>query len=138
MSVAIPTDRSVNSLRVHLSRYAPRVTMVQTTETRHSYHGGIGYWPLLDGPLVRGVFGERVVHSVLMVVAYVFTHEPSLMCFVHHDDMVQNLPATTSHPSFRGSILPGGLDARPLRLQTRRFKNMMTSWSNFESRSRMT
>jgi len=44
------------------------------------------------------------------------------MCFVHHDDMVQNLPATTSYPSFRGSILPGRLDARPLRLQTRRLQ----------------
>ena len=66
VSVDIPTDRSVNSLRVLLSRYAPRVTMVQTTETRHSYYGGIRCWPLLDGPLVRRVFGERVVHTVLM------------------------------------------------------------------------
>ena len=29
------------------------------------------------------------------------------MSFVQCDDMVQNLSATTSHPAFRGSILPG-------------------------------
>ena len=41
--------------------------MVQTTQARHSHHGGIRFRPLLDGPLVRGVFGERVVHPVLLV-----------------------------------------------------------------------
>src|SRR5215831_8287930 len=80
--------RRLNSTRVLLRRHAPRVTMVLTTETRHSYHGGTCCWPLLDAPLVRGVFGERVVHTVLMVVAYVFTQEPEEMSFVHHDDMV--------------------------------------------------
>jgi len=81
--------------------------MVQTTKARHSYHGGTCRWPLLDGPLVRGVFDERVVHAVLMVVAYVVTHQPAKMFFVQHDDMVQELPAAIPHPSFRGSILPG-------------------------------
>jgi hypothetical protein len=56
--------------------------MVQTTQTRHPYHGGTCAWPLLDGPLVRGVFGQRVVHTVLMVVAYVFAQEPEQMSFV--------------------------------------------------------
>src|SRR5882757_7378237 len=36
--------------------------------------------------------------------------------------MVQDLTATTSHPAFRGSILPGRLDARPLRFQTCRLQ----------------
>src|SRR6516165_9142586 len=44
------------------------------------------------------------------------------MSFVQCDHMVQNLSPTTSYPSFRGSILPGRLDARPLRLQTRRLQ----------------
>ena len=44
------------------------------------------------------------------------------MSFVQCDDMVQNLSATTSNPAFRGSILPGRLDARPLRFQTRRLQ----------------
>jgi hypothetical protein len=64
---------------------------------------------------LSGVFAQRVVHTVLMVVAYVFTQEPAQMLFVQHDDMVQELSAATPYPSFRGSILPGRLDARTLR-----------------------
>ena len=96
--------------------------MVQTTEARHRDHAGMRCWPLLDGPFFRSVFFQRVMHAVLMVVAYVFAQEPEQMSFVHYDDMVQDLPATTPHPSFRGSILPGRLDARPLRFQTCRPK----------------
>ena len=44
------------------------------------------------------------------------------MSFVQRDDMVQDLTATTSNPSFRGSILPGRLDARPLRFQAGRLE----------------
>ena len=44
------------------------------------------------------------------------------MSFVQRDDMVQDLSPATSNPSFRGSILPGRLDARPLRFQTRRLQ----------------
>jgi len=44
------------------------------------------------------------------------------MSFIQCDDMVQNLSATASNPAFRGSILPRRLDARPLRLQTRRLQ----------------
>ena len=44
------------------------------------------------------------------------------MSFVQRDDMVQDLSPATSNPSFRRSILPGRLDACPLRLQTRRLQ----------------
>src|SRR5438045_3621233 len=67
------------------------------------------------------------------------------MSFIQCDDMVQNLSAATSNPAFRGSILPGRLDARPLRLQTRRLQKRddggielriavqdhITVWTNF-------
>ena len=67
------------------------------------------------------------------------------MSFAQCDDMVKNLSATTSNPPFRGSILPGRLDARPLRLQTRRLQKRdhsgiefrvavqdhITVWTNF-------
>src|SRR5215470_6788540 len=36
--------------------------------------------------------------------------------------MVQDFSATTSHPAFRGSILPRRLNAGALRFQTRRFQ----------------
>jgi len=50
--------------------------MVQTTEARHRSHVCGRGRRRLDGPLVRGVFVERVVNPVLMVAAHVITHEP--------------------------------------------------------------
>jgi len=41
------------------------------------------------------------------------------MLFVQRDDMVEDLAAATSDPAFRNSVLPGCLDAGPLRRQTR-------------------
>ena len=96
--------------------------MVQTTEARHRSHLCARCRLWLDGPSVRGVLFERIVNPVLMVVAYVIPHEPEQMPFVQRDDMVQDLTAATSHPAFRGSILPGRLNARPLRFQTRRLQ----------------
>src|SRR5215471_7325921 len=47
--------------------------MVQATEARHGDHlCGRGGLPL-DGPLVRGILIERVVNTVLMVIAHVIT-----------------------------------------------------------------
>src|SRR5215471_124694 len=62
------------------------------------------------------------MNSVLLMVADIITHEPKQMSFVQRDDMVQYLPPTTSHPAFRGSILPRRLNACPLRFQTRRLQ----------------
>ena len=53
---------------------------------------------------------------------HVITHETEHMSFIQRDDLIQDLSATTSNPSLRGSILPGGLEARPLRFQTRRLQ----------------
>ena len=53
------------------------------------------------------------------------------MSFVQHDDMVQDLSPATSNPSLGGSILPGRLDARPLRLQTRRPQERDDSGTEF-------
>ena len=96
--------------------------MVQATEARHRSHICASCRLRLDWPLVRGVFLERVMNSVLLVVTHIITQEPDQMSFVQRDDMVQDLSATTSHPSFRGSILPRRLDARPFRLKARRLQ----------------
>ena len=109
--------------------------MVQTTQARQSHHSSIGGWPLLDSPLVRGVFAQRVVHTVLMMVAYVFTQEPAQMLFVQHDDMVQDLASATlsARPFCQGDWMLVRFGVSPVA-----FKNRVTSWSNFESRSRIT
>jgi hypothetical protein len=70
--------------------------MVRTTEARHRSHVCGRGRLRLRSPLVRGVFVERIVNPVLMVVAHVITQEPEQMPFVQRDDMVQDLPATRS------------------------------------------
>jgi hypothetical protein len=56
---------------------------------------------------------------VLLVIRDVFSQEPAKMAFIQRDDMVEDLPASTSDPAFRDSILPRSLYARSFRLQTR-------------------
>src|SRR5262249_47773418 len=101
-------------------------------KARHSYHGGTCRWPLLDGPLVRGVFDERVVHAVLMVVAYVVTFSFSTMTWSRSSR--RQFPTHLSAVPFcQGDWMLVRFGVSPVA-----FKTGMTSWSNFASRSRIT
>src|SRR5215510_9202311 len=59
------------------------------------------------------VFGQRVVNAILMVIAEVVADHTAKVFFIHRDDMVQDLAAAASNPSFSGSVLPWRLNARP-------------------------
>ena len=74
---------------------------------------------MLDRAAIRRILVQRVVYAVLVVVAHVISDQPAKMLLVQCDDMVEDLAATTSDPAFQDSVLPGRLDARPLRRQTR-------------------
>src|SRR5258708_34001154 len=54
-----------------------------------------------------------------MMVVHVIAHQAEQMLFVQHDNVVEDLAAATSHPSFREAILPRRLNTRPLRFETR-------------------
>jgi hypothetical protein len=62
------------------------------------------------------------VNSIFVVVVHVLADQPTEMWFVQRDDVVENLSPATSHPSFRSSILPRRLYARPFGLQSRRLQ----------------
>lgn len=57
-----------------------------------------------------------------LCVAHVISDQSVQMLFVQRDDMVQDLAPATSNPSFRNSILPGRLHARPFQLQPSRLR----------------
>jgi hypothetical protein len=61
--LAITTSPGEHLIPQGLRGHAPCVAMVQTTEARHGSHRGARCRLLLDGPLVRGVFFERVVYT---------------------------------------------------------------------------
>jgi hypothetical protein len=54
-----------------------------------------------------------------MVIVDVFANQPTKMSLMECNDMIENLAPATSHPSFRGSILPWRMNARPFGLQSR-------------------
>lgn len=96
---------------------------------------GGGLW--LDWPLIRRILAQRIVDAVLMIIADVIANQAAKMLLIQRDDVVEDLSATTADPSLRGSVLPGRLAVRPFGLQPFAFRNVTTSASNFESRSRM-
>jgi hypothetical protein len=92
----------------------------------------------LDRTSVGRVFAQRVVNAILLVIADIVADQTAKMIFIHRDDMVEDLAAAASDPSFGGSVLPRCLNARPFWLQSGAFKKPMTSALKIESRSRMT
>lgn len=59
------------------------------------------------------------MNTVFVMVVHVVSDQPAQMLFIKRDDMVQDLPPATSDPAFGDTVLPGGLRARWLGLQTR-------------------
>src|SRR5215831_2599425 len=72
-SWALPFDRKFFFSEL-LCCFPPRVAMVQTTKAWHRSHDCARCRLWLDGATVRGVFFERIVNPVPMVVAHVITH----------------------------------------------------------------
>ena len=57
------------------------------------------------------VFAQRVVNTVLLVIAGVIADDAPKVCFIQRDDVVEDLAAAASNPSFSGPVLPWGLNA---------------------------
>src|SRR3954447_8193106 len=68
------------------------------------------------------VFAQRVVDAVLLVIADVFADDAAKVFFVDRDDMVEDLAPAAPNPSFRGSVLPWGVNARPFGFQSGRLQ----------------
>jgi len=96
--------------------------MMQAAQARRRNYDCFRGRLLFGRSAVGRVFAEAIVNSIFVVIVHVITHQPEQMSFVQRDDMVQDLSATTSNPSFRYSVLPGRLDVGPLRFQTRRLQ----------------
>ena len=80
--------------------------------------GGIRGRLWLDRTSVGRVFAQRVVNAVLLVIAHIVADQTAKVFFIHRDDMVEDLAAAASDPSFGRSVLPRCLNARPFRLKS--------------------
>ena len=112
--------------------------MMETAQARARNHRRLGRRLLLNWPAIRSALAEGVVNPIFAIIADVISDQPPKMLFVERNHVVEYFSATRSHPAFGDTVLPGRLHARLLWLQTRGFRKVMTSASNFESRSRMT
>jgi hypothetical protein len=64
------------------------------------------------------------VDPVLLIIADVLAEDSAKVLFVHRDDMVEDLAAAASDPSFGGAVLPGRLNARPFYFQSGRLQEL--------------
>jgi hypothetical protein len=92
--------------------------MVQPTQPRERNQARVGSRLWLHWPAIRRVLVQGIVDPVLMVVADVITDQAAKVLLIQRDDMIEDLAAATSDPSFRGSVLPRRLAARPFRRQS--------------------
>jgi hypothetical protein len=58
------------------------------------------------------------VNAILVVIAHVFADQTAKVFFIHRDDMVEDLAASASDPSFGDAVLPWCLNARPFRIKS--------------------
>lgn len=80
--------------------------MMQSAESRFCNDGRRGRQLRVDGPARRSVLLQRVMNSVSMIVGDIVPHQPPKMIFVECNDVIQEIPATTSNPALRRSVLP--------------------------------
>jgi hypothetical protein len=92
--------------------------MVEATQAGLRNQPGIRGWLWLDRTWVGRVFAQRVLNAVLLVIAHVVADQAAKVLLIHRDDMVEDLAAAASDPSFGHSVLPRCLNARPFRLKS--------------------
>jgi hypothetical protein len=93
--------------------------MVKTAEAWQRSQTGIGNWSRLDRTSAGCVFAQGVVNAVLLVIADVLADDATKVFFIQWDDVVEDLAAAASNPSFGRSVLPWGVNARAFNLQSR-------------------
>jgi hypothetical protein len=92
--------------------------MVEAAQARQGYQTGIRRWSWLDRASIGLVFAQRIVDAILLVIAHVVMDQTAKVFFVHRDNVVEDLTAAASNPSFGGSVLPWCLNARPFWLKS--------------------
>ena len=81
--------------------------MVEAAQTWLRNQRGIGGRLSLDPTSVGCVFAQPVVNAILVGIAHIIADQTAKALFIHRDDMVEDLAAAASDPSFGGSVAQG-------------------------------
>ena len=112
--------------------------MVQSAQPRLRNHRRVCLRLALDRSALRRVLSQGVVNSVSMVIAHVLPKQTEKMTLVPSNDMIQELTAAASYPTFGSSILQGARTLVRFAVKPVACKNVVTESSNFASRSKIT
>jgi hypothetical protein len=93
--------------------------MVQTAESGVREDCRSGRWFGFDRSALQSILFERIVNSIVVIIADVIPHQPPEMFFIQRDDVVQDLTAATSDPPFCSTVLSGRPKGGTLGLQAR-------------------
>jgi len=92
--------------------------MVKTAEAWQRSQTGIGNCSRLDRTSVGCVFAQGIVNAVVLVIANVLADDATKVFFIQRDDVVEDLAAAASNPSFGRSVLPWAVNARSFGFQS--------------------
>ena len=92
------------------------VTMVQSSESRERFNLAASCSAGHDWPSYRSILRKPEMSAVLVIVAYIFGHEPLQVPLIKDDNMVQQVSSTTPNPTLGDSVLPGTAECGANRL----------------------
>src|ERR1017187_8249644 len=93
-----------------------RVTMVQSSESRERFNLAASCSAAHDWPSYRSILRKPEMSAVLVIVAYIFGHEPLQVPLINDDNVVQQVSSTTPNPTLGDSVLPGTAECGANRL----------------------
>src|SRR5215467_10823985 len=105
------TEEQRERISEALCRFAPGVAMMQTAQTRNGNQSRLGTRSRFDRAAMRCVLFQRVMNSVLLIIAHVIPDQPAQMLPIQRNHMVEHLAAATPDPAFRDAVLPRRLNA---------------------------
>src|SRR5215472_5638330 len=112
--------------------------MMQAADAGQPHDLGGAPRPASDHPERRRLLLQGIVNAIRVVILEVISNQPTEMGFVQDDHVVQQFPATTSHPALRHPVLPGtAISGSNHSSLPRSFSIVATSPLNLQSRSRI-
>src|SRR5205814_7501181 len=94
------------------------VSMMQSAQSRDRNDSEIGRWIQFGLAFGRRFFAKAEVGAVRMIVGDEIPHEAFQMALVHHNHMIEQVPAAGADETLRDSVLPWTLKAYSFGLNT--------------------
>lgn len=92
--------------------------MMQAAQSRDRNDSATSRWILCRLASGGCFFAKAKMGAVHVIIGDELVHEPLQMALIHHNHMVQQVPATAADEAFRDSILPWALKACSLGLNS--------------------